>query len=78
MSRFTLRSSAIQSIDSDLETGHLLVEFNNGALYEYSNVPRHIVDALLNAPSKGKFFNEAIRGHFPYKLATAGSRQFLS
>jgi hypothetical protein len=33
-------------------------------------VPGAVHQALLGAPSKGSYFNQTIRGHFPYCLVT--------
>lgn len=35
--------------------------------YYYMNVPRHIFDDFLSAPSKGKYFNRHVEGWFFYK-----------
>ena len=43
----------------------LEVEFVNGAIYRYSNVPPEIYRDLLGAPSKAQFYDENVRGHFP-------------
>lgn len=43
------------------ENGTLIIEFTNNTKYSYKNVPRHVYDELLAAPSHGKFFHLAIR-----------------
>ena len=43
-------------------------EFSRGAVYEYFSVPLTVYEALLAAPSKGRYFNQAIRGGFWYRL----------
>jgi hypothetical protein len=35
-------------------------------MYQYFGVPAAVHEALLRAPSKGSYFNRAIRGWFPY------------
>jgi hypothetical protein len=47
--------------------GTLQVELLNGRIYEYCGVPRAAYSAFLSAPSKGKYFNTYIRGHYAYK-----------
>lgn len=42
------------------------LEFCSRALYQYRGVPRAVHEALLAAPSKGRYFNRAIRGRFPF------------
>ena len=46
----------------------LQLEFCNGAVYQYFSVPAAVHRSLLDAPSKGRYFNQAIRGRFPYRL----------
>ena len=38
-----------------------------GAVYQYSLVPQQVYRDLLRAESKGRFFNQNIRGKFPYQ-----------
>ena len=55
----------------------LQLEFRSRASYRYFGVPAPVYEALLAAPSKGKYFNRAIRGNFPYSRAAnirAGSQ----
>lgn len=46
----------------------LQLEFRSRAIYQYFDVPAAVHQALLCAPSKGSYFNRAIRGRFPYRL----------
>jgi len=45
----------------------LEIQFESGRIYQYYNVPEEIFLEMLNAPSKGKYFNAAIRGKFPFR-----------
>lgn len=63
-------SSVIRSVDHDGESG-LFVTFASGQTYVYDGVPHALYDELLRAPSKGTFFNEEIRGVFPFWRVTA-------
>jgi hypothetical protein len=45
----------------------LELRFRSGALYRYAKVPPSVHGALLVAESKGRYFNEAIRGRFGYE-----------
>ena len=47
----------------------LQLEFRSHAIYRYFGVPARVFEALLAAPSKGRYFNRAIRGNFPYSRA---------
>ena len=47
--------------DDPLSRGVLAVKFKNGDVYRYLNVPRDIYEQMLDAPSKGTFFNTIIK-----------------
>ena len=59
-------SSNIEAIGYDDETQELHVQFLSGGLYIYHNVPRHVFDALMNAPSKGSFLNREVKGVYQF------------
>ena len=48
----------------------LQLEFRSRAIYRYFGVPAPIYEAMLEAPSKGRYFNRAIRGSFRYSRAS--------
>ncbi len=48
----------------------LQLEFRSHAIYRYFGVPAPVYEALLAAPSKGRYFNQAIRGNFPCARAS--------
>jgi hypothetical protein len=48
----------------------LRLEFRNQAIYQYSDVPAAVHQALLQAPSMGSYFNRVIRGRFPFVLVS--------
>ena len=43
------------------DTGNLEVEFANGSIYHYPNVPIKTVNEFITAPSPGKFFHAKIK-----------------
>lgn len=45
----------------------LRVTFNNGIVYEYTNVPHEVFAALNLADSQGSYFNKNIKTGFLYK-----------
>ncbi len=57
-------SSMIREIDYEDEGERLIVVFATGRIYAYEPVPRSLYEALLQAPSKGEYFNAMIRGAF--------------
>lgn len=44
----------------------LELEFRNGGIYRYFEVPVSVYEALMMAPSKGRFFVAEIRGRFTH------------
>lgn len=66
MRRDPVASSNIMSIGYDVASETLEIEFQQGAVYQYYNVPKPIYDELKAAPSKGKFFASQIKNIFPY------------
>lgn len=63
MKRLSLISSMIKS--AGWEGGTLEVEFSNGSVHRYENVPEGVADAFMNAPSSGKYFHQNIRDVYP-------------
>jgi lysyl-tRNA synthetase class 2 len=59
-------SVALKSFDYNLETKTLRVEFINGTVYQYHDLPETIYKELKNAPSKGQYFNANIRERFGF------------
>jgi len=66
MIRNPIVSSNITSIGYDPDSETLEVEFTNGSIYQYFNVPSGLNDQLMAAPSKGQFLNVYIRNGYPY------------
>jgi hypothetical protein len=61
MFREPVVSTSIVSIGFDADNAMLEVEFVTGSVYRYRNVEEDVFERLLDAPSKGTFFNENIR-----------------
>jgi len=59
-------SSLIASIGYDEDARILCVEFHNGSVYEYFDVPKEEYGAFMLAESKGRHFNLHVRGHYEY------------
>ncbi|MGB5593939.1 MAG: lysine--tRNA ligase [Crocosphaera sp.] len=60
------QSVAVKSFDYDAETKILRVEFTNGSIYQYHDVPKSVYEELEKAPSKGQYFNAEIRDKFGF------------
>jgi hypothetical protein len=63
-----VESTTLATIVYDEARRLLELEFRSRALYRYFGVPVTVYRALLDAPSKGRYFNQAIRGRFRYRL----------
>jgi len=70
----TVESTTLASVAYDGVRGTLQLEFRSGTIYLYLGVPLSVCEGLLSAPSKGRYFNEVIRGHFRYALAAQARR----
>ena len=57
MERIPVTSTTMSSIGYDLGSRTLEIEFTGGAIYQYFEVPEEIYQGLLNAESKGQYFN---------------------
>jgi hypothetical protein len=64
MFREPVTSSTIAAIGYDEATETLEVEFVSGAVYRYRSVNRDVFEDFRAATSKGRFFNEQIRGAY--------------
>jgi hypothetical protein len=62
-----IKSSNIKSTVYDTETKDLVVEFNNGAKYQYDNVPHQVYTKFRLSESQGKFFTTDIAKKYSYK-----------
>jgi hypothetical protein len=60
-------SSNLAKTEYDIETSKLVVEFKNGAKYEYDEVPHKIYTQFRMAESQGKYFNLNISKTYKYK-----------
>lgn len=62
-----VQSSALERVSYD-EKAHTLCATlrESGRTYVYEEVPQEIYDCLLFSDSLAAYFNNHIRGHFPY------------
>lgn len=66
MEREAVDSSTILSIGYDNQSETLEVEFKNGGIYQYYNVPESIHQQLIESSSKGSFLHANIKSSFPF------------
>ena len=63
-----VESSNIEAVAYDEDKEELFIQFKNGAVYKYLDVPYNIYNDLLNADSKGQYFYHYIRkGGYVYE-----------
>lgn len=65
MERISVSSSNLASVG--YEDGILEVAFKSGSVYQYIGVPEFVYDALMSAPSHGKYFAAHIRNNYHYR-----------
>ena len=66
--RVPVSSSAIRSVGYDGERHVLEIEFDNGAVYDYCDVPADVHRGLMAADSHGRYFHQHIRSNgYRYK-----------
>src|SRR5262245_48693054 len=64
MKRESVSSSVLRAIGYDSSSMTLEVEFTSGDVYQYSLVPEEQYLALMDADSKGTYFNAFIRDRY--------------
>jgi len=67
MIRQPVSSSNIESVGYDLDSTLLEIEFHDGSIYQYSNVPQSVHTALMASVSLGSFLHKNIRGKYSYR-----------
>jgi hypothetical protein len=66
MNRTPVTSSNVASIGYDANTMTLEVEFTNGSVYQYFDVPETEYQALVSASSVGTYLNQNIKARYRY------------
>ena len=67
MQHVLVESSTLGSAGHDAQSAVLELQFRNGAIYQYFLVPPSVYRRLLAARSKGAYFNQNIRGRYPFQ-----------
>jgi hypothetical protein len=62
-----IQSSNVVKTEYDTTTKKLIVEFKNGAKYEYDDVPHQLHVQFRMSESQGKFFSSKIAKEYKYK-----------
>lgn len=66
MNRILVDSSNIESVGYDRATQTLEVEFKNGYIYQYFDVPETDYTNMLNSSSVGQYLARNIKGVYRY------------
>ena len=59
-----VNSSAILEIGYDEATGQMKIKFKQGKVYDFCQVPKYILQGLLESSSKGAYYNTHIRDNY--------------
>jgi len=62
--RLPVKSSNLLSVGYDSARQLLEVEFRNGAIHQYSQVPENVFRGLLDASSKGRYHHSRIKNKY--------------
>lgn len=61
-------SSMINRVKYDLESENLDLQFSNGTIYTYSNVPEDEYQGLVGSASVGSYFHNNIKGSYSERM----------
>lgn len=68
MKRVAVESRSLRELGYDPDEQALEVLFHNGSVYRYEQVPAEVVQALLEADSLGRYFNQVFKPqHYRYR-----------
>lgn len=68
MERKAVESNHLVSVGYDTERLILEIEFKNGSVYQYNDVPQPVYEAMMRAKSVGTYFRASIRDDYPHKI----------
>ncbi len=71
MERQPVKSVILRSVGYDAGTKVLEIEFQNGLVYQFLEVPPKVYRDLMNSGTMGKYFSEKIRPKFQTKQVGA-------
>ncbi len=66
MNRVPVVSSNIVEVGYDAGTQTMEILFNDGAVYQYFDVPQHVYESMVSADSVGKVFHATVKGAYRY------------
>lgn len=66
ITRVPVTSSNINSIGHDPKSNTMEVEFKDGSVYTYHDVPKDAHEALIGAKSVGSHFHTNVKNNYKY------------
>jgi hypothetical protein len=60
-----VRSRAMRAVGYDPDTLQMRILFKQGHAYDFCGVPAHVYRGLMDAPSKGGYYNDHIKDRYP-------------
>ena len=69
--RQSVKSRILRSVGYDEKIKILEIEFQNGLVYQFLNVPPKVYTDLMHSDEIGKYFSEKIRTKFQTKQGAA-------
>jgi hypothetical protein len=73
MKTIAVDSTTLRTVGYDDNRRLLQIEFHDRSIYQYFEVPATVYEELMEAPSKGVYFNSSIRPRFDCALVRAAS-----
>jgi len=64
--RQPVKSSNVKSVGHDPKTNTLAVEFKDGSIYHYHDVPKDVHESLVSARSVGGYIHASIKGVYKH------------
>lgn len=64
MQMIPVRSSAIRAVGYDAASMRMRILFQQGHTYDFCRVPENVYQALMNAYSKGSYYNDHIKDRY--------------
>lgn len=75
MHRFAVTSTHLKNIGYDARARTLEVEFQNGSVYTYFNIPMGVFFELITSNSKGRYHNRHIRMAYEFRRESGPTRR---
>ncbi|WP_456362333.1 KTSC domain-containing protein [Pseudomonas syringae] len=64
MQMVQVRSTAIAAVGYDASTRRMKITFKQGRTYDFCGVPPEVHQGLMNAGSKGSYYDQVIRDRY--------------